>query len=364
MDPATSEKVVYGYIRQNTPLNIPVTLINLCVSFCCNVFGWIIYGNQLQNIKQGANIKDTEVFLKDEIKFHCVLFPDGWNEETVYNTTTRDAGSAILSLEMPSYPTHKLKYFVMYYELKCKQLHLLWKGIDEFESNEDVAAWNSKTLSSLELKQAFNKNGGSDRLHIEYKMNVLYIKYATWREYFIKCSMPKYIEFTWELTDKLIEIVDPLNIDKTNVETRYYSENNFLNDCWCLYIKRSEDSDDTNIYWNIGVCLLKLPPKIKKIATEIEIIVNDEVLELENDSYQFDKLLFSYAANTKRGGYSYPIQETPPIKLYDLFQIDPLKSVIKIRIFIKDIFTRDRFGGVGRYERVKKREWNQYHIIP
>lgn len=364
MDQTTRELLVYGYIKEHTRLNIPVTLITLCINFSGNSFNWVIYKNQLKNLKQGEMMKDTSIFLKDNITFHCVLFPNGWNEETIYETIIRDKGSSMLSLEMSSFPENILKYFVMYYELECKQFNIIWKGIDEFESNQDVASWNAKTLSSLQLI----KENNNKPIKFEYKMKILYIKYKTWREYFIPCSMPKYIEFEWDLTDKLIKIIDPLNIDKINNETRYYSQN-FLNDCWCLYIKRSKydsKADTTNIHWNLGISLLKLPPKIKKISTQTKIFINDELLKFEDDdSMQFEKLLFSYSTNTKRGGnsYSFPVQETPNIALYDLFHIDPLKSKIKIRITIKDIYIRDRFGGVGRYERVKKKEWNQYHMI-
>ena len=387
MDAVTNELLVYGYIREESKCNIPVAIINLCLTFGSNIFFWAINNKKLldifsnnnnnnnknnKNIDEGECIKDTSIYLRDNIKFNCVLFPDGWNEETIYDKHIKDKGSSILSLEISEYNGYPktVKYFVMYYELECKQLNILWKGVDEFESMEDVASWDSKTLSSLQLKSFIdNKNKNKNKLEIRYKMSILYIKYNTWREFYIKCFMKKYNEFTWKLTDKFIEIVDPLNIDKNNIETRYYSPN-FLNNCWCIYIKRINRNEhgincsDNNIYWCLGLCLLRLPPKIKKIATEIEIYCNDEKLNLEDKYFKFDKVLFSYSgSNTKRSS-SFPVQETPKIKLYDLWCIDPLCLKLKIKIKITDIFTRDRYGGrVGRFERVKKKEWRQHGVF-
>jgi len=257
-DPINTQQridLIEGFCRDSkTKHLIPECINDLCLGYKSKAIEWIIKNEDLDSLLSVNNFKLCHKYLEIE-SFMFSLSLENKNNHIIFSINPLKIESQcsyrvyceLYCVETQSQfkRTHLFKFKKRKSLKKQQQNHNKYKK-GKFES----CAWPE---SLLNISQCMN----SSKLTFSAYINILD---ETQRN--MVPSLPFNIEYKWDLDRYYESLKAPANIE--NKDCKIYSPN-FMDDCWCLWLRKSEKSRRQNEngknqdLYTFGLQLLKLP---------------------------------------------------------------------------------------------------------
>eukprot|EP01084_Bolivina_argentea_P098892 177775_1 len=255
------DMLVFGYIKQNSVIAMPVDITKLCFEFYNDVIDWLLSDKTLHkflNAKSGEKLLGPK-FEICNIPFQLILYPNGVAKGYV---------SYFLEFIKDKLPTH-IEDFSVFLNLFCSAT------LAEFQSPLTMKYIGNKLKHqigwfkyNMKLEQCKNKNYKSinfgcyiNPIHIQYKSSKTLL---TYNSLLTKC------EYKWNISD------NTRNALKTASKGQCYYSPSFNSDCFGIVFIPKGRITDLSETVRIFVKLLKLPPNVSYVLIEYELNVCSE----------------------------------------------------------------------------------------
>eukprot|EP01084_Bolivina_argentea_P098893 177779_1 len=256
------DMLVFGYIKQNSVIAMPVDITKLCFEFYNDVIDWLLSDKTLHkflNAKSGEKLLGPK-FEICNIPFQLILYPNGVAKGYV---------SYFLEFIKDKLPTH-IEDFSVFLNLFCSAT------LAEFQSPLTMAYISNKSRTSrigwfrynMKLEEYKNKNYKS--INFACYINPIHIQYQSSKTLTTCNSLVTKYEYEWTVSD------DTLHALKTASKGQCYYSPSFNSDCFCIVIIPKGRMTDNTENVKVFIKLLKLPLNVSYVSIDYELNVCSE----------------------------------------------------------------------------------------